>query len=172
MGHHPRCTGTGAPKGWLRLPWEAAQPHSASRDTPWRETEARTSSVGWCRACGAVWERCDSCKTWLYIKYSLRETGSPGSAPRLQMLRCCSEPRGGPAWALGDSSFQGKVCVHTPSTLNVVYKATEENPKQQNYKLGEVKINCCMQDSTSEAGEGKCMQIFLASSKDQPDWQS
>lgn len=84
----------------------------------------------------------------------------------------CSAPCWAPARPLGDSAFPGKVGVHTPSTLNTVSKGTEENPKQQHYKLGEVKTKCCMQDTTSEAGEGKCMQIFLASSKDQPDWQS
>lgn len=48
-----------------------------------------------------------------------------------------------------------------------------ENRKQENYKLGEMtKTNYCMQDTTSEAGEGKYMQTFLASAKDQPDLQS
>ena len=47
-----------------------------------------------------------------------------------------------------------------------------ENRKQQNYKLGEMKTNYCMQDTTSEAGEGKYMQTFLASAKDQTNLQS
>lgn len=47
-----------------------------------------------------------------------------------------------------------------------------ENIKEQNYKLGEMKTNYCMQDTTSEAGERKYMQAFLASAKDQPNLSS
>lgn len=97
---------------------------------------------------------------------------------RLQTQRCFSAPHSGPAQA-GDSCFQGKVWVHTPLTLNTVYKTAmeyffpdTESRKQQNYKLGEMKTNYCMQDTTSEAGEGKYMQTFLASAKDQPNLQS
>lgn len=82
-----------------------------------------------------------------------------------------------PHGSWGDPAFQGKVWVHAPLTPDRVYKTSVEyffpdmeNRKQENYKLGKIKANYCMQDTTSEAGEGKYMQTFLASAKDQPNF--
>lgn len=173
VGYHPRSTGTmgvaEAAVGGSTTPRHIQSSNLTLEGDRGKDELSGPVQPRRGRACGAAWERCHSCETRSYLRNSLTQTASPGSAPRLQTLLCAFL---GSCTAPGDSSFQGKVWVHTPSTLNTVHKATTENPKQQIYELGEVKMNCCVQDTTSEAGEGKCTQTFLASAKDQPDLQS
>lgn len=145
MGHPPRCTGTRGPNGCRgRQHNPTAHPETQQRltlegDRGEDELTVMQSRRG--RACGAMQERCHPCETRSYIKYSLRQSARAGSAPGLPTLRCALSLAGPP----GHSSVPGKVWVHAPSTLNTLYKATVENPQQRNYKLGEVKTNCCMQ---------------------------
>lgn len=134
VGHCPRCTGTRGPNGWWGLPWEAAQPTDTKQGLTLTETEARTRSVGWCRGeaepvglCGstAIPVRCD-CTLNIPSDKLPALAVLPGSSAG--MLLCTLQ---GPCMGTGGFFFQGKVWVHTPFTLNKVYKATVENPKQE-----------------------------------------
>lgn len=98
---------------------------------------------------------------------------------QLKMQRCFAVPYSGSAEEQRDSAFQGEVWVQALLTLTQLTKSQwnfffpdTENRKQQNYRLGEMYTNWCVEDSTSKAGGGKIRNTFLVSAEYQPNSQS
>lgn len=140
----------------------------------WKEAEARMSSMRCCSQAEAelvglsgravILEQ-GGC-TW---KILLDKLPTPlQRVQQLEMQRCFSVPYSGPAEELGDSPFQGKVWVQARLTLTQftksqwnIFSPDMKNRKQQNYKLGEMKTNNCIEIPIPRQKEKKIHKHFL-----------